>query len=40
MNSKGNDETYNQLINNLREALKTLAEKIEPKMYQYGFLKL
>ena len=39
MNNKSDDETYNELIANLRETLKTLAEKIEPKVYEYGFLK-
>ena len=39
MNNKSNDETYNELIANLRSALKTLAKKIEPKVYDYGFLK-
>jgi hypothetical protein len=39
MNNKSNDETYNTLIGNLRAALKTLAKKIEPKVYEYGFLK-
>jgi hypothetical protein len=39
MNNKSDDEPYNELIGNLREALKTLAAKIEPKVYEYGFLK-
>jgi hypothetical protein len=39
MNSKSDDETYNELIANLRTELKTLATKIEPKVYEYGFLK-
>jgi len=39
MNFRSNDETYNELIANLREKLKTLAKKIEPKVYEYGFLK-
>ena len=39
MNSKSDDETYNELLKNLREKLKQLAEKIEPKVYGYGFLK-
>ncbi len=39
MNNKGNDETYGQLIGRLREKLKLLAEKIEPKVYAYAFLK-
>lgn len=39
MNNKSADETYMTLINNLRESLKILAQKIEPKIYKYGFLK-
>lgn len=39
MNSKSNDETYTKLITDLRDKLKLLAAKIEPKVYEYGFLK-
>jgi len=39
MNNKSDDETYNALIADLRSALQTLAVKIEPKVYKYGFLK-
>lgn len=39
MNNRSENETYNELIGNLRTALKTLAKKIEPKVYEYGFLK-
>ncbi|MDR2491555.1 MAG: hypothetical protein LBD20_09170, partial [Spirochaetaceae bacterium] len=39
MNTKSNDETYNALIKTLREAQKNLAAKIEPKVYEYGFLR-
>jgi hypothetical protein len=39
MNNKSEDEKYNELIGNLREALKVLAQKIEPKVYEHGFLK-
>ncbi|RLA06441.1 MAG: hypothetical protein DRQ51_09420 [Gammaproteobacteria bacterium] len=39
MNNKSDDEKYMELIKNLRENLKTLAQKIEPKVYEYGFLK-
>jgi hypothetical protein len=39
MNNKSSDETYMNLIGNLRDALKQLAEKIEPKVYEYGFLQ-
>jgi very-short-patch-repair endonuclease len=39
MNMTSSDETYNQLIKNLREKLEILATKIQPKVYEYGFLK-
>ena len=39
MNNKSIDETYNKLIVNLRERMKILAKKIEPKIYEFGFLK-
>jgi hypothetical protein len=39
MNNKSTDEIYNTLIADLRSALKVLAEKITPKVYEYGFLK-
>lgn len=39
MNNKSTDETYMKLIGDLREKLKLLAQKIEPKVYEYGFLK-
>jgi len=39
MNNKSQDETYNQFISDLRKALQVLAKKIEPKVYEYGFLK-
>ncbi|GBU23397.1 hypothetical protein R83H12_00007 [Fibrobacteria bacterium R8-3-H12] len=39
MNNKSDDERYNELIGSLRTALKELAEKIEPKVYEYGFLR-
>jgi hypothetical protein len=38
MNVKSDDETYNFLIKGLREKHKGLAKKIEPKVYEYGFL--
>jgi hypothetical protein len=38
MNSKSNDTRYNELMNALREAMQILAEKIEKKVYEYGFL--
>ena len=39
MNNKSNDETYNKRIANLRSELKALAKKMEPKVYEYGFLR-
>jgi len=39
MNNKSDDDKYNELIGSLRSALKELAQKIEPKVYEYGFLK-
>ncbi len=39
MNNTSADETYTKLIGDLREKLKQLAEKIEPKVYEYEFLK-
>jgi hypothetical protein len=39
MKTKSDDETYNALITALREKLRLLAEKIQPKVYEYGFLK-
>jgi 16S rRNA G966 N2-methylase RsmD len=38
MNSTSGDTLYNALIGDLRSALKTLALKIRPKVYEYGFL--
>ncbi|HNL06349.1 MAG TPA: hypothetical protein PKH93_02175 [Chitinophagales bacterium] len=39
MNNKSEDETYMHLLANLRATLQLLAQKIEPKVYDYGFLK-
>lgn len=39
MNSDSTDETYTNLHNALRQAMRKLAAHIEPKVYQYGFLK-
>jgi hypothetical protein len=39
MNLKSDDEYYMELITELRYAMKALAKKIEPKVYEYGFLK-
>lgn len=33
------DETYNRIISDLRLAMKELAAKIQPKVYEYGFLR-
>jgi len=38
MNSKSADAKYNFLVKKLREKMKALAKKIEPKIYEYGFL--
>ena len=38
MNSESSDERYTELMKNLRDKLKILAKKIEPKIYEYGFL--
>lgn len=39
MNHKSSDATYTLLIGNLRKKLDILADKISPKVYEYGFLK-
>ncbi|MDQ1266808.1 MAG: hypothetical protein QG635_1961, partial [Bacteroidota bacterium] len=39
MNNKSQDEHYMILIGDLRKKLKILAKKIEPKIYEYEFLK-
>lgn len=39
MNSKSDDATYTELITDLRSKLAVLADKIKPKVYEYGFLK-
>lgn len=39
MRSDSTDEQYTLLIANLREHMKVLSKKIEPKVYEYGFLK-
>jgi hypothetical protein len=39
MNNKSEDEAYMNLITDLRNKLKILAKKIEPKVYEYDFLK-
>ena len=40
MKNQSDDEKYNEHIGNLRSALKSLAKKIEPKVYEYGFLRI
>ena len=39
MNSDSSDAKYTELLANLRAAMKQLARRIEPKVYEYGFLK-
>lgn len=39
MNSDSDDERYMELIADLRAKMNVLAKKIEPKVYEYGFLK-
>jgi hypothetical protein len=39
MNNQSDNEQYMELIKALRKSSKILAEKIEPKVYEYGFLK-
>lgn len=39
MNTESTDQRYTEFVKTLRERLKTLAAKIEPKVYEYGFLK-
>jgi hypothetical protein len=39
MNSESPDATYTALLANLRAAMKALAKRIEPKVYEYGFLR-
>ncbi len=39
MNARSDDAQYTALIGELRAQLNLLAEKIKPKIYQYGFLK-
>ena len=38
MNAGSDDARYTELIAALRQHLKQLARKIEPKVYEYGFL--
>ena len=38
MNNKSDDQTYTNLMGNLKEKLKLLTKNIEHKVYEYGFL--
>ena len=40
MNTKSEDKYYTKLISELREELINLANKMEPKIYEYEFLKI
>ena len=39
MNARSEDATYTKLIGELRNNLSILADKIKPKVYEFGFLK-
>ena len=39
MKADSDDECYTKLIKKLRDKIKVLAKRIEPKIYEYGFLK-
>jgi hypothetical protein len=39
MKTKSEDAIYNNLLEGLRDSLRVLTEKIQPKVYEYGFLK-
>ena len=39
MNSKSEDESYMELIGELRSKLNFLSDKLKPKIYEYEFLK-
>ncbi|WP_051203364.1 hypothetical protein [Hugenholtzia roseola] len=39
MQSRSEDAIYTNLLSDLKEKLNLLAQKIEPKIYEYGFLK-
>jgi hypothetical protein len=38
MNTKSTDQKFNELDQALKDSLKILAEQIQPKVYEYGFL--
>ena len=40
MNPTSPDATYTSLLANLRAEMKLLARQIEPKVYEYGFLRM
>ena len=39
MNNKSENETYNKLIKDLRDSLEILELKLQPKVYEFGFLQ-
>lgn len=39
MNTESSDAQYTALLSTLRQRMKQVAEKIQPKVYDYGFLK-
>ena len=39
MNNKSDDGTFNKLLKDLREQLEILELKLQPKVYEFGFLK-
>ncbi len=39
MNNKSEDETYDKLLKDLRVSLEILEIKLQPKVYEFGFLK-
>ena len=39
MNSKSEDERFNELMDDLRVSMQSLCKAIVPKIYSYGFLK-
>lgn len=39
LNRSSPDKNFNELERRLNEALKKLAKKIEPKVYEHGFLR-
>lgn len=39
LNTTSKDEYFNALMSSLNLALANLAKKLEPKIYEYGFLE-